>query len=91
MLYFNKKKSREELILSRVDSVLDLMFSDLKNESVFKEEVFELTELEIVQIANEVRQKLNSKLKNRKNDCMSKATMFSQKSLEIQSAIDLLK
>lgn len=82
MLYFNKKKSREELILSRVDAVFEQLTSNVE---------CEFTELEIVQIANEVRRKLNNSLKNRKSDCLSKSTEFSQKSLEIQSAIDLLK
>jgi hypothetical protein len=79
---FWKKKTRDQQIEKRVESVFSELTSDIE---------FEFTELEIVQILNDVRRKLDNSLKNKKSDCLSKSTELVQKSTEIQSAIDLLK
>ena len=79
---FWKKKTKEQQIEKRVESVFSELTSDIE---------FEFTELETVQILNDVRRKLDNSLKSKKSDCLSKSTELVQKSTEIQSAIDLLK
>tara|TARA_R100000541_G_scaffold56025_1_gene65214 strand:- start:1008 stop:1217 length:210 start_codon:yes stop_codon:yes gene_type:complete len=68
---FWRKKTKEEQLQQRVDSVF--------------------TELETVQILNEVRRKLAESLENRKQKCISNITENSQKIKELKNASDYLK
>lgn len=82
VMWFFKQKTKEQQIQSRVDSVFTELTSEI--EYVF-------TELETVQILNEVRRKLAESLENRKQKCISNITENSQKIKELKNASDYLK
>ena len=75
------KKTREELIYKRVENVLTELTSDIE---------CSFTELEQVQILNEVRRRFAEKLEVQKSECLSKSTDLQVKAKEISNAIDYL-
>lgn len=77
-----KQKTREQKIEKRVENVFTELTSTVE---------CEFTELETVQILNEVRRKLAESLENRKQKCISNITENSQKIKEIDSAAEYLK
>lgn len=81
MLFF-KTKTREQKIEKRVEDVFEQLTSTIE---------CEFTELETVQILNEVRRKLAESLENRKQKCISNITENSQKIKEIKLAAEYLK
>ena len=81
MISLFRKKTREELINKRVENVLTELTSDIE---------CSFTELEQVQILNEVRRKFAEKLEVEKSECLSKSTDLQVKAKEISNAIDYL-
>jgi hypothetical protein len=81
MLFF-KTKTREQNIEKRVEYVFEQLTSTID---------CEFTELETVQILNEVRRKLAESLEKRKQKCISNITENSQNIKEIDSAAEYLK
>ena len=81
MISLFKKKTREELINKRVENVLIELTSDIE---------CSFTELEQVQILNEVRRRFAEKLEVEKSECLSKSTDLQVKAKEISNAIDYL-
>ena len=77
-----KKATREEKIQKRVDSVFSELTSTIE---------CEFTELEIVMILNEVRNKLSQSLENKKQDCVNSIIGSNAKLKEIKIANDYLK
>lgn len=78
---FWKKKTREEQLQKRVESVYAELTSDID---------FEFTELETVQILNEVRVLLVQNLENKRQKCISNITENNQKLKELKNASDYL-
>lgn len=74
-----KKKTKEEEIQHRVDDLFMKLTSDAD---------FSFTELETVQIINDVRRKLHEFLSNKKSDFHSKSVEFQQKAKEIEMALE---
>lgn len=81
MIFF-KKKTRAEKVQKRVDTVYAELTSTIE---------CEFTELETVQILNDVRRLLNHGLNQRKEDCMSIITANNQKIKEINEAMQYLE
>lgn len=81
-MWFIKKKSKEQLIEQRVNNVFTELTSEI--ESSF-------TELETVQILNDVRRKLDENLGNKESEFMSRIVENNQKLKELKSARDYLK
>lgn len=81
MISLFRKKTREELINKRVENVLIELTSDIE---------CSFTELEQVQILNEVRRRFAEKLEVQKSECLSKSTDLQVKAKEISNAIDYL-
>jgi len=81
-MWFIKKKSKDQLIEQRVNNVFTELTSEI--ESSF-------TELETVQILNDVRRKLDENLGNKESECMSRIVENNQKLKELKSARDYLK
>lgn len=78
---FWKKKTREQQLQKRVESVFAELTSDIE---------FEFTELETVQILNEVRVLLVQSLENKRQKCISNITENNQKLKELKNARDYL-
>lgn len=78
---FWKKKTREEQLQKRVESVYAELTSDID---------FKFTELETVQILNEVRVLLAQNLENKRQKCISNITENNQKLKELKNASDYL-
>ena len=81
MFRFLKKKTREEQVQSRTESV----FAELISEAEF-----EFTELETVQIINNVRRRLSEHLEAKKDSFYEQSTIATQKAKEILGAIEYL-
>jgi 3-hydroxyisobutyrate dehydrogenase-like beta-hydroxyacid dehydrogenase len=81
MFRFLKKKTREEQVQSRTESV----FAELISEAEF-----EFTELETVQIINNVRRRLSEHLEAKKDSFYEQSTISQQKAKEISGAIEYL-
>lgn len=81
MFRFLKKKTREEQVQSRTESV----FAELISEAEF-----EFTELETVQIINNVRRRLSEHLEAKKDLFNEQSTISQQKAKEILGAIEYL-
>lgn len=79
---FFKKKTKEELMQKRALNVLSELTSDIETS---------FTELELVQILNDVRRKFAEYLENSKSDNISKSVEFQQKAKEIQNALEYLE
>jgi len=77
-----KKATREQKIEKRVESVFAELTSGVE---------CEFTELETVQILNEVRVKLAQNLENKRQKCISNITENNQNIKELANAIDYLK
>lgn len=76
-----KKKTREEHIQKRTESVFAELIGDAE---------FEFTELETVQIINNVRRRLSEHLETKKDSFMEESVIKSQKAKEISGAIEYL-
>lgn len=79
---FWKKLTRDQEVEKRLQSVLSVLFSE--TEIVF-------TELELVQITNDLRRNLALELNKRKLDCISRSVEQKQKADEIESAINFIE
>ncbi len=77
-----KKATREEKIQKRVDSIFAELISEVE---------CEFTELETVQILNEVRVKMVNRLENKKQDAINSIISHNGKLKEIEIANDYLK
>lgn len=77
-----KRKTRIEKIEKRTSDVYEVLTSTIE---------CEFTELETVQILNDVRRLLNKGLNGRKDDCMSIITANQQKINEINEAMTYLE
>ena len=77
-----KKKTIEEQIEYRSEYVFTQLTSTVD---------FEFTELETIQILNNVRRKLVDNLTNKKSDYMEKSVANSQKVKEIDNAMQYLE
>jgi hypothetical protein len=78
---FWKKKTREDKIKARTESVFTELTSTIE---------CEFTELETVQILNEVRLMLAQNLENKRQKCISNITENNQKLKELKNASDYL-
>lgn len=76
-----KKKTLGQKITSRIESVFFELTSEIEHK---------FSPLEIVQILNEVRRKLDENLCNKKSETLSKITECQQTANDIQNAIDYL-
>lgn len=81
MISLFKKKTREELINKRVENVLTELTSDIE---------CSFTELEQVQILNEVRRRFAEKLEVKRTECLSKSTDLQVQAKEISNAVEFL-
>ena len=81
-MWFIKQKTREEKIAKRVENVFTELTSTIE---------CEFTELETVMILNEVREKLASRLDDKKQDCVNSIIANNGKLKEIKIARDYLK
>lgn len=77
-----KKKTREEHIQKRTDSV----FAELIGEAEF-----EFTELETVQVLNNVRRRLSEHLESKKSDLIDQSLIKQQKAKEIGQALEYIE
>jgi len=82
MIGLFKKKTREQQLEKRVESVFAELISDSE---------FEFTDLEIVMIANSVRHKLSEHLNAKKGYFMEQSVISNQKAIEIKNSIELLE
>ena len=82
MLYIFKKKTREEQIEKRTESVFAGLIGTAE---------FEFTELEIVLIANNLRRKLSDHLKNKRDSNIELSVNHNQKAIEINNALELVE
>lgn len=80
--FWPSKKTREEQINHRIDSVFTELTSDVE---------FEFTELETVQILNEVRRKLHENLIQKRSESISKSLESRQKAKELENVIDYIQ
>lgn len=77
-----KKKTREQHIQKRTESV----FAELIGEAEF-----EFTELETVQIVNNVRRRLSDHLESKKSFLLEQSVISNQKAKEISNAIEYIE
>jgi len=77
-----KKKTREEQVEKRTESVLAELLSEAE---------FEFTDLETVQVLNNVRRRLSEHLKNKKADFNELSANNNQKANEVGNAIEYLE
>ena len=77
-----QKKTREEYIQKRTESV----FAELIGEAEF-----EFTELETVQIVNNVRRRLSDHLEAKKSFLLEQSVISNQKAKEISNAIEYIE
>lgn len=82
MFSFLKKKTREEHIEKRIESVLAELLGTAE---------FEFTDLETVQIINNTRRRLCEHLEAKKSDLIDQSLIKSQKAKEIGNAIEYLE
>lgn len=81
-MFWTKKKTKEQEMQHRIDDVFMKLTSDAD---------FSFTELEVVQILNGVREKLNIHLSDKISDNKSKSIDHEQRANEIINAKSLLK
>ena len=81
MIWF-KKKTREEQVQSRTESVFAELIGNVE---------YEFTDLETVQIINNVRRKLSEHLEAKKDSFYEQSTINQQKAKEISGAIEYLE
>lgn len=77
-----RKKTREEHIQKRTESV----FAELIGEAEFK-----FTELETVQVLNNVRRRLSEHLESKKSDLIDQSLIKQQKAKEIGQALEYIE
>lgn len=77
-----KKKTREEHVIKRTENIFTELISEAE---------FEFTELETVQIVNNVRRKLSEYLKEMKTECMEQSVNQTQKAKEIDGALEYIE
>lgn len=77
-----KKKTREEQIELRTSNVFTELMSDVE---------IEFTELETIQILNNVRRKLSEHLDNKKAGLMEQSVVSSQRAKEIGNALEYME
>lgn len=77
-----KKKTREERVLQRTQSVFMELISDCE---------FEFTDLENVQIMNNVKLRLTEHLNNKRSEYLTNSMNCNQVAIEIKLAIDFIK
>ena len=80
MIWF-KKKTREEHIEKRTESVLAELLGRAE---------FEFTELETVQVINNVRRRLSEHLEANKSDLIDQSLIKQQKAKEIGQALEYI-
>lgn len=73
-----KKKTREQQVEDKTEKVFTMLTNDVE---------FEFTDLETVQILNNVRRKLSCHLQVKKADCLEQAVNYNQKANEIVNAL----
>ena len=81
MIWF-KKKTREQQIDCRTENVFTVLLENID---------FEFTELETIQVLNNVRRKLSEHLSNKKAILMEQSSVNFQKVKEINNAVEYLK
>ena len=81
MINWFKKKTREEYIEKRTESVLAELLGSAE---------FEFTELETVQVINNVRRRLSEHLKAKKSDFIDQSLIKQQKAKEIGQALEYI-
>lgn len=74
-----RKKTKEQQIEFRINQVFHNLTSDSD---------FTFTELETVQILNNVKLKLGEHLESIHNDCLQKSKQYHEKADEIKNAMD---
>lgn len=79
---FWKPKTREQQVATRTANLFTVLFSQTE---------FEFTELETVQILNNLRRKAVEELESRKSQSMEQAVNFNQKATEIKTAFEYLE
>lgn len=82
MFKFLKKKTDEEKRKHRVDE----LFLKLTCDNDFK-----FTDLEHVQIVNDLRRKLHESLVEKRSECLSQSTEKQQKAKEIENALSFIE
>jgi len=82
MFKWPRKKTREEHIEKRTESVLAELLGNAE---------FEFTDLEAVQILNNVRRKLSEHLKNKKADFNELSANNNQKAKEVDHALEYIE
>ena len=81
MIWF-KKKTREEHIQKRTESVFLSLISDVE---------FEFTELETVQILNNIRRRLSEHLGEKQSEYMEHSVNSSQKAKELENVLNYVE
>lgn len=81
MINWFKKKTREEHIEKRTESVLAELLGTAE---------FEFTELETVQVLNNVRRRLSENLEAKKSDLIDQSLIKQQKAKEIGQALEYI-
>ena len=81
MLRLFQKKTREEHIQKRTESVLAELLGTAE---------FEFTELETVQIINNTRRRLHEYLEAKKSDLIDQSLIKQQKAKEIDQALEYI-
>ena len=76
-----KRKTREERVLQRTQSVFLELISDTE---------FEFSDIETVHIINNVKRKLMGHLNKKQIEFKNKSIKYTEKSLEINLAIELI-
>lgn len=77
-----RKKTREEMIDCRVDSVFILLTSRVE---------FQFTELETVQVLNKVRTKLKENLSNKRADAKEQSQLNLKRIVEIDNVLTYIE
>ena len=77
-----KKKTREQQVIDKTEKVFVALINDAE---------FEFTDLETVQVMNNVRRRLNEHLRNKKQEFMEQSVTCNQKAIEIENAIGFIE
>lgn len=82
-----KKKTKEQQIELRVNEVFTQLLKHYEEGFSTKE----FTELETVQILNNVKLKLGEYLISKQNDCLQKSKQYDEKADEIKNALNAIE
>jgi hypothetical protein len=77
-----KKKTREEQMEKRTESVFAELLGNVE---------FEFTDLETVQIINNVRRRLSERLNEKKSEFMEHSVIYTQKASEVLNALKYIE